>query len=243
MGNPNYPEDYYPEDYVSTNALARLLFIPTGQAFSILESRGCLKKVAGEWRLTALGKRIGGKYGSLGGLEKFPIWPQALAESIIFRQPQPVADVPQNNSNATFTKTARFVSHLTYTKAEEDLLSKHLQFYIDLDKGHRIPSTEKQKHFVKVCRGLEQANTPHELAYLKYKRIQEHTNKLKLKATISRGSVKRKSNKKGSKYFNHDSRPQSVKEILKDQDEAMKLQAIKRLNVKKAMAVHSDPND
>lgn len=158
------------------------------------------------------------------------------------------------------TESLQFI--LRYTKEEKQLIDNYLLFYIDLDKGKRVPNTEKQKHFVRFCRCLEKANTPHEFAYLKYKRIKTYEEKQKLKSVTSNKFVKIKSNKEKTKKFNSssssrsfkgnrpnkkyrdiDDSPATAREILQAQDKSMKLQASKRLNVRKAMAVYSDPND
>jgi len=183
--------------------------------------------------------------------------------------------------------TDNLLFYLRYSQEEKELISKYLQFYIDLDKGNKIPDTEKQKHFVRFCRGLEQADTPHEFAYLKYKRIQTYANKPKLKAAISSKIVETKSNKEKTQNFKYNSsqlsrsfrrrkpyekftilpssydsrsRKKSYKrdkdfdespatirarnrEMLKEQEKAMKQQASKKLNVRNAMVIHSDPND
>ena len=164
--------------------------------------------------------------------------------------------------------TDNVLFYLRYTQEEKGLLSKYLQFYIDLDEGKKVPNTEKQKHFVRFCRGSEQANTPHEFAYLKYKRIRTYSNKLKLKSAISDKFVKTKSNKETAQKYKYNSSKLSTisrrnrsyqkdsdfedsaaavrarnRVMLKDQENAIKLQAGKRLNVRNAMAIHSDPND
>jgi len=55
-----------------------------------------------------------------------------------------------------------------YTSKELELLHKYEDFYYSLETGNRIPETNKQKHFVKVCRGLAKPQTIHEKAYIKY---------------------------------------------------------------------------
>jgi uncharacterized protein YifE (UPF0438 family) len=157
--------------------------------------------------------------------------------------------------------------YLRYTAEEKELLAKHLQFYVALDSGQKVPDTEKQRHFVQFCRGKDKAITPHEFAYLKYKRIQSYRNKLKLKSTTS-NNLKLKSKKETKQTYNFkSSRPSqrlrrskfsknnsdynvsaaSVRarncEMLKNQEVAIKLQALKRSNVRNAMVIHSDPND
>lgn len=158
------------------------------------------------------------------------------------------------------TKSLQFI--VRYTKEEKQLIDNYLPFYIDLDKGKRKPNTEKQWHFVRFCRGIDQANTPHESAYLKYKQIKAYEEKQKYKSVTSSKFVKIKSNKKkttkfnspssssrlkgnkrNKKYRDFDDSPATAREILQAQDQSMKLQASKRFNVRKAMVVHSDPRD
>ena len=51
------------------------------------------------------------------------------------------------------------------------LLRTHFQFYFDLDSGHRQPTTDKQHHFVRVCRNVDNPITEHEAAYLRLKEV------------------------------------------------------------------------
>lgn len=62
------------------------------------------------------------------------------------------------------------------TPEEQKLLDEHMQFYHDLETGHRQPETQAQKHFVRMTLGQAVAETPHEMAYAKYmrKRAQQH---------------------------------------------------------------------
>ncbi len=62
--------------------------------------------------------------------------------------------------------------HYELTSKEKELIEKYYEFYQSLDKGIRRPGTEEQKHFQWVCRGQRSPRSPHERAYLKYKRIQ-----------------------------------------------------------------------
>jgi|GEM_PF-2717391 len=62
--------------------------------------------------------------------------------------------------------------HYRLTEGEKDLIRRHYVFYHSLDKGLRIPGTEKQKRFESVCRGLRAPRNLHEWAYFKYKSIQ-----------------------------------------------------------------------
>jgi len=54
---------------------------------------------------------------------------------------------------------------------EESLLRKHMRFYRALETGTRKPTTEIQKHFIQVTRGLAAAETVHERAYVKHMRL------------------------------------------------------------------------
>jgi hypothetical protein len=60
----------------------------------------------------------------------------------------------------------------TLTPEEQQLLDKYMSFYRDLETGRRQPETEEQKHFVRVILGQAAAETPHEIAYAKYMRMQ-----------------------------------------------------------------------
>ena len=59
----------------------------------------------------------------------------------------------------------------TFSAGELALLRAHFQFYFDLDLGHRQPSSDKQHHFVRVCRNLDAPNTEHEAVYMRLKEI------------------------------------------------------------------------
>ena len=56
------------------------------------------------------------------------------------------------------------------TTKEYELLRENLGFYVSLDCGKRTPKSNSQKQFVSVCKGLEDAKTEHEIAYIKYKK-------------------------------------------------------------------------
>ena len=56
------------------------------------------------------------------------------------------------------------------TAKEYELLRENLEFYDSLDSGERTPTSNSQKQFVSVCKGLEEAKTEHEIAYIKYKK-------------------------------------------------------------------------
>lgn len=60
--------------------------------------------------------------------------------------------------------------YLKFTHREVELIRKHRSFYEDLASGNRKPTTEAQKHFLSVCKGLSQATTDHEKVWIKYKK-------------------------------------------------------------------------
>ena len=57
----------------------------------------------------------------------------------------------------------------TLTQRERSLLRRHLVFYEALASGARVPNTAAQRHFVKVCGGVAEPDTQHEIAFLKYR--------------------------------------------------------------------------
>ena len=59
------------------------------------------------------------------------------------------------------------------TSNQVALIARHYKFYRQLDLGDRMPTTELQRQFVEVCRGGRQAVTPHEIAYMEFKRARE----------------------------------------------------------------------
>ena len=63
-------------------------------------------------------------------------------------------------------------SQLTLSQKENELIRKHLKFYQDLDNYNRRATTDEQKRFMRVCRGIERPETNHEIAYMKYRRLQ-----------------------------------------------------------------------
>lgn len=63
---------------------------------------------------------------------------------------------------------------IALTPEEEALLAKHLPFYRSLASQERKPTTPAQTHFVSVTLGKVAAETPHEIAYMKYRRLQKH---------------------------------------------------------------------
>jgi|TARA_B100000315_G_C14567051_1_gene583475 uncharacterized protein YifE (UPF0438 family) len=60
------------------------------------------------------------------------------------------------------------------TKDELKLTDRWLKFYRELDSGARLPTTDAQKRFVRVCTEEDTPSTEHELAYIKWK----HLNKI-----------------------------------------------------------------
>jgi uncharacterized protein YifE (UPF0438 family) len=57
------------------------------------------------------------------------------------------------------------------TDEERDLLGRYLRFYKALARRQRTPKTEAQQHFVEVMAGRARAETIHEIAYIKHRRI------------------------------------------------------------------------
>lgn len=67
-------------------------------------------------------------------------------------------------------QTSRFLDEMLYLSKEEALLlDKHLKFFEGLDNGDIEPKTNDQRHFARVCRGLDYPKTSFEKAYNKYK--------------------------------------------------------------------------
>jgi hypothetical protein len=58
------------------------------------------------------------------------------------------------------------------TDRERQLIYKYLEFYKALALGKRRPTTEAQKRFVAVTGGRARAESEHEVAYIKWKRLQ-----------------------------------------------------------------------
>jgi hypothetical protein len=56
------------------------------------------------------------------------------------------------------------------TEEEQALLDRWLPFHQALARGERRPTTPAQEHFVAVFQGRARAETPHEWAYLKWRR-------------------------------------------------------------------------
>ncbi len=59
----------------------------------------------------------------------------------------------------------------TLSLEEEKLLTKYMDFYRALETGKRQPTTVAQEHFVRVTRGLTDAETIHERAYAKHMQL------------------------------------------------------------------------
>jgi uncharacterized protein YifE (UPF0438 family) len=57
------------------------------------------------------------------------------------------------------------------TPVETALIQRYLGFYRALDTEERLPATEAQRHFVAVCRCEAKAQSPHEIAYVKYRML------------------------------------------------------------------------
>lgn len=56
-----------------------------------------------------------------------------------------------------------------FTVDHLELIRRHRKFYEQLDRGRLTPTTDAQRHFVKVCRGSAPPVTDHERAYMAYK--------------------------------------------------------------------------
>ena len=79
---------------------------------------------------------------------------------------------------------------MTLTPNQSELIGRHYRFYRELDLGERTPKTELQKQFVEVCRGRKPAVTPHEIAYMAFKRSREKGAPEKPKSKAQRTSEK-----------------------------------------------------
>jgi len=64
---------------------------------------------------------------------------------------------------------------------EQNLLDKYLWFYMELKEEKRPATTKAQKHFLDVIKGRAKAETPHEIAFIKFLKLQVIENKEKLK--------------------------------------------------------------
>jgi len=60
---------------------------------------------------------------------------------------------------------------VTLTDEEKTLLQRYSRFYKELNDGIRLPKTADQRRFVEVCYGRAGAESAHEIAWVKYKRI------------------------------------------------------------------------
>lgn len=63
---------------------------------------------------------------------------------------------------------------MALTSRQVALIGRHYEFYRQLDLGDRTPTTALQWQFVEVCRGRRQAVTPHEIAYMEFKRSRQN---------------------------------------------------------------------
>jgi uncharacterized protein YifE (UPF0438 family) len=77
------------------------------------------------------------------------------------------------------------------TPAERALLKKHLAGYEKLVSGEAPANTEARRHFIAVTRGQAKAKTPHEIAFIKYRRWQaaQRTNTETTGTTIDAGQA------------------------------------------------------
>jgi uncharacterized protein YifE (UPF0438 family) len=73
---------------------------------------------------------------------------------------------------------------LTLTEEEQMLIDRYLDFYNELATGKRAPKTEAQKHFVAMCSGRAKAETEHELAFAKYRRIRVRQKELEKQSEV-----------------------------------------------------------
>ena len=62
---------------------------------------------------------------------------------------------------------------MALTSHQVALIGRHYEFCRKLDQGERTPTTALQRQFVQVCRGRRQAVTPHEIAYMEFKRSRQ----------------------------------------------------------------------
>lgn len=57
------------------------------------------------------------------------------------------------------------------TAEEQSLLDRWLWFYEQLASGEQEPKTDAQRRFFAVSRGHAVAKSPHEVAYIKWRRL------------------------------------------------------------------------
>jgi uncharacterized protein YifE (UPF0438 family) len=60
------------------------------------------------------------------------------------------------------------MSYLELDEKEKVIIDKYKSFFDDLIYGNRFPTTEAQKHFLKVVYHESEASTIYELAYIKF---------------------------------------------------------------------------
>ncbi len=59
------------------------------------------------------------------------------------------------------------------TEAEQDLIKRHIGFYRSLMSGKRAAETPAQQHFIDAFYGRVVPSTEHELAFIKFARIEK----------------------------------------------------------------------
>lgn len=62
----------------------------------------------------------------------------------------------------------KFFEQFEFSKEEQGLLNKNLDFYYGLYRGTREPVTEAQKDFVQIIQYLRHPKTDHELVFMKF---------------------------------------------------------------------------
>jgi very-short-patch-repair endonuclease/uncharacterized protein YifE (UPF0438 family) len=83
-----------------------------------------------------------------------------------------MASEPNTSDSSKASKIQMETPITELTEPEKRLIEKHLLFYRALAIGKHKPTTEAQQHFVAMCEGRVKAETEHEIAYVKYMRIQ-----------------------------------------------------------------------
>ncbi len=63
------------------------------------------------------------------------------------------------------------------------MIESHLPFYRSLEQGVRDPVTAAQRHFLAVCLGQVRAETAHEFAYVKFRKLLAEQRKLEAVAS------------------------------------------------------------
>ena len=64
------------------------------------------------------------------------------------------------------------ISSKGLTPRESALINKYIQFYSALADGRRSPTTGAHQHFIEVCKGTAAPETPHEVAFVKFREQQ-----------------------------------------------------------------------